>query len=199
MADEKVKKPGSGLPIALAVITLIAGGAGAGLGFMVAKPASAEKGSEAKSASTETATGPGSHGLTAEHGKPKEGHGEPRSQGGGHGNSEAGSAAKSSSTLPKLALKFRDIAAITTNLAGEKAPWVRLEGGLVYEQSIETEITVLTSQITEDFIAYLRSVKINQISGGGGLQALVEDLNERARVRSGGKVHQFVISGFIVE
>jgi flagellar protein FliL len=192
VAEDKAKKPASGLPIALAVITLAAGCGGAGFAFLLPKPAPAQKSAVAKSDATAPAKGHGSAAVEEGHGKSEDGHKDQN----GHGKEPAG---KASPALPAAATKFKDIPAITTNLAGEKAPWIRLEGGLLYDPAIEADMAVLTARITEDFVTYLRSVKINEISGGGGLQALAADLNERARLRSNGKVHQFVINSFILE
>ena len=183
MAEEKIKKPSSGLPAAFAVITLVAAGAGAGFVFVLPKPVPTDKVAAARSVTAAPAKDHGGPTSTG-HDKPADSH--------GHAETKA-------PALPATVTKFRDIAAITTNLAGDKAPWIRLEGGLVYDAAIEAEMAVLTSRITEDFITYLRSVKLQQVSGTGGLQALVEDLNDRARARSNGKVQQFVISGFIIE
>ena len=40
---------------------------------------------------------------------------------------------------------------------------------------------------------------LTQIEGASGFQHLREDLNERARIRSGGKVRDLVIQALIVE
>ena len=46
--------------------------------------------------------------------------------------------------------------------------------------------------ITEDIVAFLRTVSLPQIEGASGFQHLREDLNDRVRVRSGGKVRELV-------
>jgi hypothetical protein len=198
VAEETTKTSGSGLPIAFAVITLVAAAGGGGLAYILPKRATAE---------TVVAAKPDTSGTAKRHGEPSHAGGPDKAKDGpghaaadtGHGSHGKLDAVTASSAPVGAAMKFKDIAAITTNLAGDKAPWIRLEGGLLYDAAIEADIAVLATRITEDFIAYLRSVNIQQISGGGGLQALVEDLNERARIRSNGKVQHFVISGFIIE
>jgi flagellar protein FliL len=186
VAEAKTKKSGgSGLPIALVMITLVAGGAGAGLGLVLPKPDPAGK--SAPPAKPESDA-------------PKD-HGAPHSSG-DHGAGASHAQGKATKSAPPAIIgktKLRELATITTNLNGPKAPWIRLEGSLIYDETIEQEISVLSTKITEDFVTYLRSVHLSQIEGSGGLQALVEDLNERARTRSSGKVHQFIVSGFILE
>ncbi len=58
---------------------------------------------------------------------------------------------------------------------------------------------MLAATITEDIVAYLRTVSLAQIEGASGFQHLREDLNDRARVRSGGKVRELIIHTLIVE
>ena len=58
---------------------------------------------------------------------------------------------------------------------------------------------MLAAQITEDLVAFLRTVPLAQIQGASGFQHLREDLNDRVRVRSGGKVHELVIQALIIE
>jgi flagellar FliL protein len=58
---------------------------------------------------------------------------------------------------------------------------------------------VLVAQITEDIIAFLRTVTLVQIQGASGFQHLREDLSDRVRVRSGGKIRDLVIQSMIIE
>ena len=46
----------------------------------------------------------------------------------------------------------------------------------------------LAAAIAEDIVAYLRTVPLAQLEGPSGFLHLREDLNDRARIRSGGKV-----------
>lgn len=92
-----------------------------------------------------------------------------------------------------------ELAPITTNLMGDRAPWVRFEGQLVYMATAEAEIRVLAGTIASDILIYLRSLRHTDVSRPGGVQGLIEDLNERARQRSGGKVTQILINSFVLE
>lgn len=193
MADAKGQKSGSmGLIIGLVIVTAVAGAAGAGLGLMLSsksgKPdqhaAAAPKGGD--SAGKHDAVEGAKHGDGGKHGDTAAGHGK-------HG-------AKPAPAVPAGPdFKVVDIPPITTNLEGEKAPWVRIEGQLIYQASAAPEIAVLSAKIVEDFVVYLRTVRPAHVTRPGGLQSLIEDLNERARLRSGGKIHQLVVSGFILE
>ncbi len=57
----------------------------------------------------------------------------------------------------------------------------------------------LSAQIVEDIVAFLRTVSLSQIQGASGFQHLREDLNDRVRVRSGGKVRDLVVQSMIIE
>jgi flagellar protein FliL len=88
---------------------------------------------------------------------------------------------------------------IVTNLANPSTTWVRLEASIVLERATEGEANALLAGVAEDFVAFLRTVSLQQIEGPSGFQNLREDLSDRLRVRTGGKARDLVIQGFIVE
>jgi flagellar FliL protein len=96
-------------------------------------------------------------------------------------------------------LNLKALSPIITNLGGPKAAWIRLEAAIVGVQDGGKDDNVLAGKITEDIVAYLRTVPMGQIEGANGFQNLREDLNERARVRSGGRVREVVIQSLVVE
>ena len=49
------------------------------------------------------------------------------------------------------------------------------------------------ADIGDDIVAYLRTVSLAQIEGPRGLAASRQDLNERAAIRSAGKVRELII------
>lgn len=88
---------------------------------------------------------------------------------------------------------------IITNLANPTNTWVRLEASIVVEREAEGEASALLAGIAEDFVAFLRTVSLQQIEGPSGFQNLREDLSDRLRVRTQGKARDLVIQAFIVE
>jgi flagellar FliL protein len=88
---------------------------------------------------------------------------------------------------------------ITTNLAQPAATWVRLESMLVTNQDLGADGPVMVKRLSEDILGYLRTVSLDQISGPSGFQHLREDLNDRVRIRSEGKVTGVVITSLILE
>ena len=98
---------------------------------------------------------------------------------------------------PTMGLK--PLPPIVANLSGSERSWIRIEAALIMEGDQSAEAKLLATQITEDIIAFLRTVPLTQIQGASGFQHLREDLNERARVRSGGKVQDVIIQALIIE
>jgi len=94
---------------------------------------------------------------------------------------------------------LRSLPPIVTNLASPGRTWVRLEAVLVVEGEQTPDGNMLAAQVAEDIVAYLRTVPLVQIQGASGFQHLREDLNDRVRVRSGGKVRDLVIQSMIIE
>lgn len=86
--------------------------------------------------------------------------------------------------------------AINTNLADPVDIWARMELALVFD---DTPDPVLAEQIHQDFVAYLRTVKARQIQGASGFQHLKTDLEERARIRSDGRVKQVLVRTLLFE
>jgi flagellar FliL protein len=65
--------------------------------------------------------------------------------------------------------------------------------------SAAAEDNSLAGQIGEDILAFLRTLSLAQIQGASGFQHLREDLGDRVRTRSRGKVRDLIIQALIVE
>ena len=96
-------------------------------------------------------------------------------------------------------VNLKSLASIVTNLGGPKGTWVRLEAAIVLGPDTAKEESLLSGKISEDIVAFLRTVPLAQIEGANGFQNLREDLNDRARIRSEGKVREIIIQSLIVE
>lgn len=100
--------------------------------------------------------------------------------------------------------RIRDLAPITTNLAGQPPAWIRLEASVLLspeaaENPEPAEEEVLLRAINEDVVAYLRTVQLVSLQGPSGFQSLREDLDERVRLRSEGKAQELMIQAMILE
>lgn len=96
------------------------------------------------------------------------------------------------------AWKILQLPTIVTNLAGQTGGWVRLEASVLIgdEKAVAPGIA---AQFAEDVTALLRTLSLSQISGAAGFQHLREDLVDRLRLRSGGRVREFIIQSMVIE
>lgn len=88
------------------------------------------------------------------------------------------------------------LAPMTTNIAVPNTLWVRMEASIVLDQSASPSIA---DDIHQDFLAYLRTLRIYQIEGATGFRNLKADLEERAKIRSDGHVKQVLIQTLLFE
>jgi len=88
------------------------------------------------------------------------------------------------------------LAPITTNLAVPSTTWVRMEASIILDQQAEP---TLADDIHQDFVAYLRTLRVYQVEGATGFRNLKADLEERAKIRSGGHVKQVLIQTLLFE
>jgi flagellar FliL protein len=97
------------------------------------------------------------------------------------------------------ALTLKKLAPIVTNLASPPDAWVRIEASLVLDRKAAATAEPMLGAITEDMLAFLRSVTARQIEGAAGLKNLREDLVERVAIRSKGLVRDVVIETLVVQ
>lgn len=88
---------------------------------------------------------------------------------------------------------------IVTNLAAPSEIWVRLEAAIILEGEIGDGADVLAAEIAGDLVAYLRTLSLPELQGGSGLLYLIEDLNDRAAIRSNDQVRELVITSLVVQ
>jgi flagellar protein FliL len=94
---------------------------------------------------------------------------------------------------------LKELAPIVTNLSDGNSSWIRLQVAIVYDPEALAHPDVLTTQLTADIVAYLRSVSLRSIEGGAGLRRLNEELAERATIRSEGAVQELIIQSLVVQ
>ncbi len=89
--------------------------------------------------------------------------------------------------------------AVVTNLASPSDTWVRLEASMVFKNGALENPEVTGAELRQDMLAYLRTVNIAQLEGPSALQHLLEDLDERAAVRTNGRVSELVIQTLVIQ
>ncbi|BAF86627.1 MULTISPECIES: flagellar basal body-associated protein FliL [Azorhizobium] len=88
---------------------------------------------------------------------------------------------------------------VIVNLASPPNTWVRIESSFVFKNGALANPALTESTLREDMMSYLRTLTLSQFEGPSALQQLREDLNERARVRSEGRVDELIIETLVVQ
>ncbi|HEV7252935.1 MAG TPA: flagellar basal body-associated FliL family protein [Mesorhizobium sp.] len=88
------------------------------------------------------------------------------------------------------------LAPINTNLAAPDDVWVRMDLSLEFREAPEPG---LADSIHQDILAFIRTVKLHQVEGASGFMHLRADLDERAKIRSGGKASRVLIRTLLFE
>jgi flagellar FliL protein len=93
----------------------------------------------------------------------------------------------------------RELAPIITNIGQTSDTWIRLHAAIIFDPATVDKPDILAAEITADVLGFLQTLSIAQLSGPTGLQHLREDLNDRAIVRSDGRVRELVIESVVVQ
>ncbi len=93
---------------------------------------------------------------------------------------------------------LKELVPVVTNLASPEGAWIRLQTAIVYDRSDAAQMDVVGTKVGEDILAYVRTLTLSELQGASGLQALRDDLNERAALRSEGKVRELLIEMLVV-
>ncbi|MGX1101205.1 flagellar basal body-associated FliL family protein [Amorphus sp. MBR-141] len=91
------------------------------------------------------------------------------------------------------------LAPVIANLAAPSDTWIRIETAIVFPNGSLANPDVAASQIGQDIVAYARTLSLSQLQGPTALQYLRDDLNERAALRTDGKVSELIIETMVVQ
>ena len=95
--------------------------------------------------------------------------------------------------------QLRELPPIVTNLAEPAETRIRLQLAIIIPKKGIEQPDVLAGQVTDDIVAFVKTLSVSALQGASGLQALREDLDDRARTRSDGKVREVVIENLVVQ
>ena len=87
---------------------------------------------------------------------------------------------------------------ILTNIKIPQDVWIRLEAGVVARPG-EKVSDELAATVAGDFTAFMRTVNLMQLRGPAGIEYLRTDLQERAVIRSQGKIEKVYIWALVME
>lgn len=88
---------------------------------------------------------------------------------------------------------------IIANLAAPSDTWIRVETAIVFENGKLSNPSITTAEISEDIVAYLRTLTLSQLQGPMAFQHLREDLNERVALRTSGAVEELVVETMVIQ
>lgn len=94
--------------------------------------------------------------------------------------------------------QMKELAPVVTNLAAPEGSWIRLQTAIVYDKTDAPAMELVGRKVSEDILTFVRTLTLEQIQGASGLEALRDDLNERAQLRSDGKVRELLIEMLVV-
>jgi flagellar basal body-associated protein FliL len=120
-------------------------------------------------------------------------------QNGGQKASAAAAKAADNNESEGRSLKLKELPPIVTNLGDPSSAWVRLQAAIVYDPASTSDIEILSSQIRSDIVGFLRATSLSSVQGAEGLRRLHEDLSDRATVRSGNRVKEFIIETVVFQ
>lgn len=96
-------------------------------------------------------------------------------------------------------LKIVPFPPVLTTLADPKGKWIRLEGSILIDTESGKAPELLAEEAGEQILAYLRSVRLDQLDSASGILGLKDDLDETLTTLSGGQVRRVLIHGLVVE
>lgn len=93
----------------------------------------------------------------------------------------------------------RSLEPIITNLHASGDAWIRIEASILFNRGDVVNPAAMAAEIKQDVLAYARTLTLRQLEGASGLQHLREDLNERAHLRSDGRVRELILETVVVQ
>jgi flagellar FliL protein len=90
----------------------------------------------------------------------------------------------------------KELPPVVTNLRDGRRS-IRIQVAIVYVKKDVPDPTMLSVQVGDDLVAFLKTLSLPQLQGASGLQNLREDLNERAKIRSQGSVREVIIETLV--
>lgn len=103
-------------------------------------------------------------------------------------------------TLPySPSTRVQKLDPLVTNLAAPKDAWIRIQASILLEQDADLESSILRKKVEDDFLSYMRTLKLSHLEGGVGLQHLKEDLTERAKTRTNGQIQEIMLESVVIQ
>jgi flagellar FliL protein len=88
---------------------------------------------------------------------------------------------------------------VIANLAQPSGTWVRLDTAMVFDRSAVDDVERMKTLLSEDILAFMRTVSIGDLQGPSAFNHLRDDLNERVRFASRGTVSELMIEAMVLQ
>lgn len=135
--------------------------------------------------------------IAGQEGAAADGHGEAaKPAAGGHGAEAPASGGHDEAPVPPGGLVTMELPAIITNLAAPRETWIRLELAVRFVGNPSPQ---LIEDIHQDLLAFVRTMRLEQIEGPSGFLHFKSDLAERAAIRSGGAARSVLVKVLLFE
>lgn len=182
----------AGLAVPLIIMTVLAAGAGLACGMFLL-------GANAKS-TTAAKEAPSKEKSKAEKGSPKHKKSAKKENRKGKSAEEHGNGDDDEKKSNVAAtLRAIDLPPVLASIGDAKKAWVRMELKALSADKPSKDEAVLMLKISQDILAYVRTLKVRDIQSASGFYLLRSNLEEIARIRSNGTVTGIAIQGFVVE
>jgi flagellar FliL protein len=96
-------------------------------------------------------------------------------------------------------MSVKELPDILTDLADPDRAMIRIQAAILFDSKDVANPDVLTHEISDDIQSFLATTSSSQFEGASGLQHLREDLNDRAKTRSDGKVRELIVESLVVQ
>jgi flagellar protein FliL len=173
------KERNTGGVIAVLLLTLLGGGAGAGFAMLVAGADLTTVASMKEGGKPEA---DGKQGAASDKGKPRADK---------HPETCGGEVTSGDSVVA--------LPPVLSNLAMPTSRWLRLEASVVLGDGVKTLDDVQRNRISQDMLARVRTLHLGEIEGRDGLLNLKTDLHDLVRLRTGQEIKEIIINGMIIE
>jgi flagellar protein FliL len=120
---------------------------------------------------------------------------------GGHVSCEDGRSAATASAEAESAPASGELITlppIIANLGQPSETFIRIEGSILVESGY-SDAKILAAYVSEDIVALLKTLSLDQLKGASGFNHLREDINDRVKIRSEGKAQQLIINSLVIE
>ena len=99
---------------------------------------------------------------------------------------------------PEAKFVVKALPTILTKLAGNQAPWLRLNLSIVLPKSMP-EQDRFAETIAQDVLAFVSNLPVDHVTGPTNFDILRADLQEILRIRSKGAASELFIRGMLME